>query len=1174
MDRVLDRRSGAGEALSRLRRRVGCGPRPRRLLLAHTTLAGALVMLAPGLAQAQNATWSGSASGNWNTNANWVPASVPTGTATFDATGVTQAVTVTADASINTMLFSAGAPTYSYTINAGVTFDILGAGIVNNSANAPNFLNNGTLNFSNSSTAANANIVNNSVLSFNNASSVGSASLINNGFLFFSTTNTAATATILNNGAITFQDSSSAGSAVITNNGGGSLISFADSSTAGSATVTTNGNALTQFTGKGNGGSAQFITNVGGIVDFSGTTGAAGNNQVTAGSIAGAGTYKLGGNQLTVGSNNLSTAVSGAIEGTGGSLVKVGSGVLTLSGTNTYTGATTVNAGTLIAASNGALPTTAVTVNTGATLTIADTVQADIGSLAGGGSVKIGTADATTTLFIGLANPATTTFSGAITGPGSLELDGGQLTLTGAGNNIGGNLDLCACDIGGITIKGGSFVVGGATTVEGGTLAVSNGGTLSTDSLAVGTNMSVNGAGSTVTVTTDTVVSLGGTLTISGAGKLNSAVLEIGDAITGTSLVTVTGAGSTVNIATSLAVGTQCGCEVGTLAIADGAVVNSPVATSVTAGSTLNLGTGGLAGSIVTPTIVNDGQIVANFTDALTLAAAISGAGTLTKTGSGTLTLSGNNTYVGATTINGGTLAVTGSITSAATVNAGGTLGGSGTVTNITVNGGGTLAPGLPAAPSTLTSTGTLQLNAGATYLVQVTPTAASTTNISNTATLTGATLAINATGAGYTLGTRYTVLTALGGFGVPPTAFANTTATSGPVKATISYDATDVFITLSQALLGPQLPPGLNANQTNVANAINNFINAGGTLPAAFQNLFFLSPGLLAQALTQLSGQNNAGGGQQSGFQMMNEFMLLMLNPFDADRGGSFGGGSFGAGGGVSRYAPERELPSEIARAYAAVTPPYERTIPFNARWNVWASAFGGANNTNGDPNGAGSANFSARTGGVAAGLDYKLAPDTHRLCTRGRRHLVVAGAGSRRRPERCVPGRALWLAEVRPLVPVGRGGVRQLLGLDHPHDHPPRGRHPQRRLQCPELGRARRGRLPDRLGAGQPCTLCGAARADILDPELFRECDLGLQHVCAKLRRTHWQRASLGSRQLGEQKFPPPRQRAGDRVRARRLRARLAGHPRRLPRHSSASRRSPASSSMAPSSRPISRS
>ena len=108
----------------------------------------------------------------------------------------------------------------------------------------------------------------------------------------------------------------------------------------------------------------------------------------------------------------------------------------------------------------------------------------------------------------------------------------------------------------------------------------------------------------------------------------------------------------------------------------------------------------------------------------------------------------------------------------------------------------------------------------------------------------------------------------------------------------------------------------------------------------------------------------------------MTNEFLLLMLNPFDADRGG----GGFGAGGGVSQFAPERgrALPPEIAQAYAAVTPASERSIPFAARWNVWATAFGGANNTSGDPNGTGSANFSARTAGIAAGLDYKLSPDT----------------------------------------------------------------------------------------------------------------------------------------------------------------------------------------------------
>jgi autotransporter-associated beta strand protein/T5SS/PEP-CTERM-associated repeat protein len=132
----------------------------------------------------------------------------------------------------------------------------------------------------------------------------------------------------------------------------------------------------------------------------------------------------------------------------------------------------------------------------------------------------------------------------------------------------------------------------------------------------------------------------------------------------------VTGTGSTLNVATSLAIGSSCGCGVGTLTIADGAVVNSSVFTGVGAGSTLNLGTGGLAGAIITPAIVDDGQIVANFTNALTLAANISGAGILTKSGSGTLTLSGNNTYAGATTINGGTLSVTGSIASAATVNA------------------------------------------------------------------------------------------------------------------------------------------------------------------------------------------------------------------------------------------------------------------------------------------------------------------------------------------------------------------------------------------------------------------------------------------------------------------------------------------------------------------------
>jgi autotransporter-associated beta strand protein len=70
---------------------------------------------------------------------------------------------------------------------------------------------------------------------------------------------------------------------------------------------------------------------------------------VTVGSIEGSGVVSLGSNKLTVGGNNLSTTFSGLIDdqGFGGSLTKVGSGKLTLSRANTYTGGTAISAGTL-----------------------------------------------------------------------------------------------------------------------------------------------------------------------------------------------------------------------------------------------------------------------------------------------------------------------------------------------------------------------------------------------------------------------------------------------------------------------------------------------------------------------------------------------------------------------------------------------------------------------------------------------------------------------------------------------------------------------------------------------------------------------------------------------------------------------------------------------------------
>src|SRR5262249_10590061 len=147
-------------------------------------------------------------------------------------------------------------------------------------------------------------------------------------------------------------------------------------------------------------------------------------------------------------------------------------------------------------------------------------------------------------------------------------------------------------------------------------------------------------------------------------------------------------------------------------------------------------------------------------------------------------------------TINAGTLAVNGTMANATmTVNAGGTLAGTGTVGATTINGGGTLAPGN--SPGTLTVQGNLAFQSGALYLVQVTPSAASSTNVSGTATLTGGSvLAVFAPGS--YVARSYDILHAAGGLG--GTTFSG--ASSSPnFSVSLSYTATDVLLNLNAAL-------------------------------------------------------------------------------------------------------------------------------------------------------------------------------------------------------------------------------------------------------------------------------------------------------------------------------------------------------------------------------------
>jgi len=227
--------------------------------------------------------------------------------------------------------------------------------------------NEGVFNVVNSTSAGITAITNDSggLLSYKVSSSAGSAVITNQiaAATEFDGSSTAGTSTIINRvGASTlFMANSSADHATIINRSAGLLtpfgLGFSGTSTAGNATIITTSGAVTDFFDNSTGGRARFITNGSGYVDFSGSVGANGNGRITAGSIAGSGTYYIGaGNTLATGGNDRSTTVSGVIAdfnpcGCGpagpGALEKVGTGTLTLSGTNTYSGATTVFNGVL-----------------------------------------------------------------------------------------------------------------------------------------------------------------------------------------------------------------------------------------------------------------------------------------------------------------------------------------------------------------------------------------------------------------------------------------------------------------------------------------------------------------------------------------------------------------------------------------------------------------------------------------------------------------------------------------------------------------------------------------------------------------------------------------------------------------------------------------------------------
>jgi outer membrane autotransporter protein len=250
----------------------------------------------------------------------------------------------------------------------------------------------------------------------------------------------------------------------------------------------------------------------------------------------------------------------------------------------------------------------------------------------------------------------------------------------------------------------------------------------------------------------------------------------------------------------------------------------------------------------------------------------------------------------------------------------------------------------------------------------QLTPGGAGRITVANTATL-GGTLGVAVTPGLYGLSTQYTLLSA----GAISGQFAQFIS-SPPRSSFLSlsgpfYDATSVDVTVTRTPFGAV--PGLTKNQRAVGNALEGAYSTTLTGPAATLYTNLLMTGT-PDALSQLSGEV-ATGAQQPAFQLMNEFMSVMLDPFVDGRSGV--GGVYGY---AIPFAPDREpLPEDIALAYSKVLrTPVSKAIPFEQRWSVWGAGYGGANHTSGDLLVVGSHDLSAHTAGGAAGLDYRVAP------------------------------------------------------------------------------------------------------------------------------------------------------------------------------------------------------
>ena len=508
------------------------------------------------------------------------------------------------------------------------------------------------------------------------------ARLVNNGTGATSLSKTGVGTWILTNSASTYTGATTITGGVLGVDklaDGGLASSLGASSAAASNLIIGNGATL-RYTGTGDATNRLFSLASGVTYLESSGTGAivfTDNGAVTLQSPNQDRTIVLGGTNMD------DNTLAGSIGDAGGGrtiLAKNDDGTWVLAGTNTYSGTTVINKGMLKIGDGGANGSI-----------VSDVIN--------GGTLGFNRADRYL-------------YSGTISGAGGVVQMGAGVTVLTADHSYTGGTAITAG-----TLQLGDGGASGSVIGD-----VVNDGALAFNRSDVHTFGGViSGSGALTQIGTGTTI-LTSHNTYSGGTVITAGVLQVGDGGTSGGIIgdVINNSVFAINRSDSV---TFDGMISGAGAFAQrgaGTTIltadNRYSGGTVIASGTLQLGAGGATGGLVGD-VVNNGELIVNRSNSLTLDGLISGFGGLKHAGTGVTILAGANTYTGATDVNAGTLLVNGDqsgATGLTSVALGATLGGTGVLGgDVSLVDGAILTPGANGA-GTLTINGNLNLSAGA----------------------------------------------------------------------------------------------------------------------------------------------------------------------------------------------------------------------------------------------------------------------------------------------------------------------------------------------------------------------------------------------------------------------------------------------------------------------------